>query len=128
MKPLLIKETCLYHRDLKLAENFYSQTLGFDLYGKVAGRHVFYRLKDGQMLLLFNPEATALDQRLPYHYASGRQHIAFEVEDYESWKKRLSGLGIVILAEQIWTTGKKSFYFHDPAGHVLEIAEQGIWP
>ena len=80
------------------------------------------------MLLIFNPEATALDQRLPAHFASGRQHLAFEAVDYEEWKSKLRFHGVELLAEHTWTTGKKSFYFHDPAGHLLEIAEPGIWP
>lgn len=127
-EPLTIKEVCLYCHNLDLAEQFYGEILGFTLYGKVQGRHVFFNAGK-MMLLIFNPCSTALDKKLPPHYANGRQHIAFEAgaTAYEYWKNRLASHGISILDEQLWGTGKKSFYFQDPHGHLIEITEPGIW-
>ena len=33
-----------------------------------------------------------------------------------------------ILEEIEWENGVRSFYFHDPAGNVLEIADGDLWP
>jgi len=42
---------------------------------------------------------------------------------YEAWKERVA-------AEQevTWKSGVRSFYFRDPAGNLLEIAEGDLWP
>jgi hypothetical protein len=42
--------------------------------------------------------------------------------------KEIRGKGIEIIDEITWPGGKKSFYFNDPEGNVLEILpEKGIW-
>lgn len=119
---------CLYARDLKAQKEFYMQVLGFELYSEVPDRHVFLRAGE-QMLLIFNPAVTALDQRLPPHWANGQQHIAFEADfgQYERMQQKLRSAEVDILAEQVWGSDKHSFYFHDPAGNLLEITQPGIW-
>ena len=49
-------------------------------------------------------------------------------DDYESWKQRLIDEAGSILKEIDWENGVRSFYFHDPAGNVLEIADGDLWP
>ena len=39
-----------------------------------------------------------------------------------------SRTGIEITHEQEWQGGRRSFYFKDPAGNLLEIADGDIWP
>jgi catechol 2,3-dioxygenase-like lactoylglutathione lyase family enzyme len=125
---LSVKEVCLYCHNLEQAESFYGEVLGFKLYGKVTNRHVFFQA-GGIMLLIFNPTSTALDKKLPPHFANGVQHIAFEanIGEYDLWKSRLHAHGVKILIEQEWASGRHSFYFYDPHGHLVEIAEPGIW-
>jgi catechol 2,3-dioxygenase-like lactoylglutathione lyase family enzyme len=48
-------------------------------------------------------------------------------EDYEPWKRYLERRGVEILREVRWPRGL-SFYFHDPDGNLLEIANADIWP
>ena len=57
-----VLESSLYVSDLDAAEAFYAEVLGLTLHSKLEGRHVFFRCGN-QMVLLFNPEATA-DPRL----------------------------------------------------------------
>lgn len=123
-----IKEVCLYSSDIESAREFYEQVMGFQFFGEVKGRHVFFRVGD-LMLLIFNPELTKNDSMLPSHFAVGSQHIAFEVsiDEYVIRMLKLKELGISILHEQTWKNGGKSFYFHDPAGNLLEIVQPGIW-
>lgn len=123
-----IKETCLYVADLDRSEYFYSQVIGLPLFQKVSQRHLFYRV-GSSVLLLFNPEVTSQDTKLPTHFAYGNSHIALEVPraDYISVKKELMEKGISILQEQPWKEGQFSFYFRDPDGHLLEIIPDGLW-
>jgi catechol 2,3-dioxygenase-like lactoylglutathione lyase family enzyme len=49
-------------------------------------------------------------------------------DDYDGWKRRLVADEVEILEERTWDNGVRSFYFHDPAGNVLEIADGDLWP
>jgi catechol 2,3-dioxygenase-like lactoylglutathione lyase family enzyme len=49
-------------------------------------------------------------------------------EAYESWRARLRDEDVEITHEQEWNGGRRSFYFRDPAGNLLEVAESDIWP
>lgn len=125
-----VLETCLYTNDLPKTKEFYVGLLGIKFYSEAPGRHVFLKMPDGAMLLFFDPKETAkTGETLPVHFASGNQHVAFEVpkEEYAAWKERLQGASIPIAHEQTWKKGARSFYFRDPNGHLLEICEPGIW-
>jgi catechol 2,3-dioxygenase-like lactoylglutathione lyase family enzyme len=129
MECIRIKETCLYVYDLERTREFYHGMLGLPVISFLAGKHVFFRA--GQSVLLcFNPEDSKLKQSPPPHYGGGKQHFAFEIknEEYERVKDQIAGKGIPIIDEVTWPSGKKSFYFNDPEGNVLEILpEGGIW-
>jgi catechol 2,3-dioxygenase-like lactoylglutathione lyase family enzyme len=123
-----IKETCLYVSDLDRTRAFYADLLGFEMIGHVPGRHVFFRV--GQSVLLcFLPEVTAQETRLPPHFGSGQLHVAFECEKgaYDLRKAEIEQLGIPILQEYTWPNDVRSFYFHDPDLHLLEVVEPGLW-
>jgi catechol 2,3-dioxygenase-like lactoylglutathione lyase family enzyme len=126
---LKIKETCLYVNDLEVAFNFYHTILGLPVINYTPGKHLF--LKAGEcVLLIFNPEDSKLKTSPPAHYGGGNQHAAFEVreESYERAKADIESKQIRILEEVTWKSGKKSFYFNDPEGNVLEIVpNKGIW-
>ncbi len=81
------------------------------------------------MLLLFNPEDSIQKTSPPAHFGGGKQHFAFEIGTaYQDAKIEIVGKGIEIIDEITWVSGKKSFYFNDPEGNVLEILpENGIW-
>ncbi|WP_114750587.1 VOC family protein [Pleomorphovibrio marinus] len=123
-----IKETCLYISDLDLAEKFYHGILKLPIIAKAEDRHIFFRA-GSSVLLCFLPETTKEEGTLPPHFASGKQHIAFEVdaEEYVHKKKELTSMGISITHIQEWRKGLESFYFEDPFGHVLEVVPHGIW-
>jgi catechol 2,3-dioxygenase-like lactoylglutathione lyase family enzyme len=123
-----VKETCLYVQDLERSKYFYHHILGLPIYSMVENRHVFFKVGPS-MLLCFLPEVTRAEQKLPPHYAYGKQHIALEVkpEMYERWRNELLQQGIDIIHEQQWKEGLHSFYFEDPDGHLIEIVPEGIW-
>lgn len=123
-----IKETCLYIQDLQATREFYESVLGFPVIGMRQRRHVFFRA-GSSVLLCFIPEVTKVEQDLPPHYATGPQHIAFEVpkETYTAWKEKIALAGVKIIHNQIWNDQLQSFYFHDPEGNLLEIVPEGMW-
>ncbi len=123
-----IKETCLYVSDLDTTRSFYEDILGLEVIHYKPGRHLFFKVgKD--VLLFFNPDATATDEELPPHHGKGEQHVAFECskEEYEQWKLHLGRHQIEIEKEVDWPNGGKSFYFRDPERLCLEIVQPGIW-
>lgn len=129
MEFLKIKETCLYVNDLEKAKGFYHGKLGMPVINYVEGKHLF--LRAGQsVLLIFNPDDSREKVSPPAHYGGGKQHFAFEVrlKDYEEAKRQIAGKEISIIEEITWKSGKRSFYFNDPEGNVLEILpDEGIW-
>lgn len=129
MEFLRIKETCLYVRDLERAKKFYHEVLGLPLINYAEDKHLF--LRAGQsVLLLFNPDDSKEKTSPPAHFGGGKQHFAFEVKtkNYEQCKLEIQRKGIAIIDEISWKSGKRSFYFNDPEGNVLEILpEGGIW-
>ncbi|HET9485836.1 MAG TPA: VOC family protein [Chryseosolibacter sp.] len=127
MEFLRIKETCIYIQDLEKARHFYQGTLGLPVINYAEGKHLFLRVGES-VLLLFNPEDSKYKTSPPAHFGGGKQHFAFEVRNYEECKRQVREKGIEIIDELTWQSGKRSFYFNDPEGNVLEILpKKGIW-
>lgn len=129
-----VLESSLYAEDLDAAEQFYCGVLGFEVFSKQPGRHVFFRC-GGQMLLIFNPQATAVAPppdakiQMSTHGAIGAGHICFRASGAEiaRWKAHLEANGVAIELDFEWPHGGRSIYFRDPAGNALEFAEPRIW-
>ena len=129
MNFLKIKETCLYVHDLERIRKFYHEILGLPIIHFEPGKHIFFRL-GSSVLLCFNPDDSKTTVTPPAHFGGGKQHFAFEISDrlYPEVKQEIIDKGIEIVDEITWPGGKKSFYFNDPEGNVLEILpEKGIW-
>lgn len=139
-KPPIIGtlESALYAADLDAAEVFWTRVMGLRVFQKVEGRHVFFRVVEGQpaqVLLVFNPDATRqpprADARLPVppHGAQGAGHycLAVPADAMDAWRAHLSGAGVGIEADFLWPNGRRSIYFRDPAGNSIELADPAIW-
>ncbi|MEQ1710185.1 MAG: VOC family protein [Hyphomicrobium sp.] len=139
MQPDRILETILYAADLDAAETFYRDVLGLEPRSRAPGRQVFYRI-GSQMLLIFNPAATAVPPPpnvtlpVPPHGAHGPGHVCFAAtaSEIDQWAARLGLQGVAIEADFRWPApdgkpGGRSIYFRDPAGNCLEFAEPRIW-
>ena len=133
MRPTGILETVLYAKDLAAAERFYDEALGLTPFAKAPGRHLFYRC-GGQVLLIFNPDATQLPPAagalpVPPHGMLGEGHICFRASasEIDAWRAALEAKGVAIEADFEWPGGGRSIYFRDPAGNCLEFAEPRIW-
>jgi len=129
MKITHILETAIYCKDLDAAEKFYCQVLGLEVYTRSENRHIFFKLKNG-MLLIFNPEITAQSgQTVPSHGALGAGHVAFAISEtqFEKWREKLEQLDIPIEKEITWPNGGRSLYFRDPGGNSIELVTPNIW-
>lgn len=106
---------------------FYRDVLGLQ---PVREDSVAHRIGSG-VLLLFNADESSVQDSPPAHGArDARVHTCLLAvpEEYGRWKEKLRNEGVEIVQEIDWRQGPRSFYFEDPAGNVLEIAEGDMWP
>jgi catechol 2,3-dioxygenase-like lactoylglutathione lyase family enzyme len=122
-----VLETVLYCTSATEPEvrRFYEETMGLE---KLAFDFA-YRVAPNQLLLVFNSDETRDQARPPAHGATGPGHMCFTTppDRYDEWKRYVQDAGLEITDELKWGSGKRSFYFEDPAGNVLEIADGDIW-
>jgi catechol 2,3-dioxygenase-like lactoylglutathione lyase family enzyme len=92
----------------------------------VASRNVLLLFREGATSESFAVETGVI----PPHGGSGHLHLAFSItaEDVEPWTWRLESEGIAVESIVNWPGGAQSIYFHDPDGHLVELATPGIWP
>jgi len=132
MKPPPIHgvlETVVYCTGEQLDDmkTFYSETLGLR---PVFDKHpTAFRVGAG-VLLIFDADESAGQKDPPPHGATGSVHacLVTSAEAYEGWKLYLPSRGIAIEREMQWPSGPSSFYFKDPGGNLLEIANGDLWP
>jgi catechol 2,3-dioxygenase-like lactoylglutathione lyase family enzyme len=121
-----ILETVLYYSSGQEEElaRFYGEVLGLRAVGRSG---LTFRVGES-LLLLFDASVSSGQSRPPPHGARGPSHTCFvtRADEYGDWKQRLTEAG-AILQEIEWDNGVRSFYFHDPAGNVLEIADGDLW-
>jgi len=124
-----IIETGIYVDDLERAEDFYREVLGLPLIAREAGRHVFFRVGDRDVLLIFLARASLRGDVLPAHGCSGPGHFALGVPagSLSAWRQRLEQAGVAIEKEVQWPRGGTSLYFRDPAGNSVELLTPGVW-
>lgn len=124
-----VVETGVYADDLEQAERFYTHVLGLQVVGREQGRHVFFRVGDASMLLIFCRQATLKGDHLPAHGAQGPGHFALGVAkaDLAAWRTHLEARNVVIEHEETWPRGGHSLYFRDPAGNSVELITPGLW-
>ena len=127
MKPAGILETVVYCTTANEDETrrFYRDVLGLTPLREGSAAH---RLGSG-VFLLFNRDVTSAQDWPPPHGAVGAVHTCFLAApgEYERWKAELDANGVEIVNETTWDSGLRSFYFEDPAGNMLELAEGDLW-
>jgi catechol 2,3-dioxygenase-like lactoylglutathione lyase family enzyme len=128
-----VLETALYVNDLARSKAFYEGDLGLPLLLENQ-RMCAFDVGGSNVLLLFLRGASAQDMTtpggiIPGHDGHGPLHMAFavSVEDLAAWEGRLRERQIPITSKVTWSRGGTSVYFHDPDGHVLELATPGLW-
>ena len=64
------------------------------------------------------------------HGTTGPGHACLTAADggYDELRERLAERGVEVTHDHEWSAGKRSFYFKDPAGNLLEVADSDLWP
>ncbi len=128
-----VLETALYVDDLARSRAFYAEDLELPLLLENQ-RMCAFDVGGQSVLLLFLRGGSAQDMptpggTIPGHDGYGPLHMAFAIsaEDLPAWEQRLRERRIPIASRVTWSRGGTSVYFHDPDGHVLELATPGLW-
>jgi catechol 2,3-dioxygenase-like lactoylglutathione lyase family enzyme len=125
-----VLETVLYHDGgtREAVRHFYGDLLGLPL---VAGWDdgLAFRVGAGVLLLFDRRRLAERSGPIAGHGASGPGHACLQAAagEYERWRAQLTAGGIEIVHDLDWGRGR-SFYFKDPAGNLLEIADCDFWP
>jgi catechol 2,3-dioxygenase-like lactoylglutathione lyase family enzyme len=126
-----VLETCLYHEpgEADAVERFYTERLGLRVVSRWPGG-IALRAGAGVLLLFDRAVLTERDGPISAHGTIGPGHACLLASEdaYDGWRDRLAASGIEITHEHEWDGGRRSLYFTDPAGNLLEIAEGDIWP
>lgn len=114
-------EVSIQVRDLDAMHKFYEEVVGLEVLRRDES-FVFFKVAEGygghsQNLALFEASNTLNPQESTLH------HIALNValEDFETEKMRLEGLGLKINATVHEWLHVRSLYFYDPEGNHLEF-------
>jgi len=114
-------EVSIQVRDLNAMHKFYEEVVGLEVLRRDES-FVFFKVAEGygghtQNLALFEASNTLNPQESSLH------HIALNValEDFETEKMRLEGLGLKVNATVHEWLHVRSLYFYDPEGNHLEF-------
>jgi catechol 2,3-dioxygenase-like lactoylglutathione lyase family enzyme len=126
-------ETALYVDDMDRSIDFFTRVLHLVPMVRSERITAFDAGRSG-VLLLFTRGASKADMpsgqgTIPGHDGSGPLHMAFAIasDAYDDWCAELTAHEVAIYSEVRWQRGGRSVYFHDPDGHVLELATPGLW-
>jgi len=114
-------EVSIQVRDLDAMQKFYEEVVGLEVLRRDES-FVFFKVAEGygghsQNLALFEASNTLNPQESTLH------HIALNIalEDFESEKMPLDGLGLKVNATVHEWLHVRSMYFYDPEGNHLEF-------
>jgi len=123
-------EVSISVRDLDAMQKFYEEVIGLEVLRREES-FVFFKVAEGygghtQNLALFDStERSFLENKSPGidPEATTLHHIALNValEDFESERMRLEGLGLKVNATTHEWLHVRSLYFADPEGNTLEF-------
>ena len=126
-----VLETALYHDggDREAIERFYGDVLGLPAVAAWPDG-VAFRVGAGVLLLFDRDGLAERGGPIAEHGSTGPGHACLRAEgaEYDRRREQIAGAGTPITHDAEWGGGGRSFYFKDPAGNLLEVADRDIWP
>ena len=126
-----VLETVIYHQtdEAEPMLHLYRDLLGLAVVAEWEDGTAL-RCGAGVVLLFDRAKLAGRGEPIADHVTTGATHVAFlgSPREYDDWKERLGAGGVAITHEQEWAGGRRSFYFRDPAGNLIEITGGDIWP
>jgi catechol 2,3-dioxygenase-like lactoylglutathione lyase family enzyme len=125
-----VYETVIYAHDAAAAAGFYRDALCMRAIGAPDDHSAAFRLDDGGVLLIFEPDrASGPGRYVPSHGTTGPGHVAFALPAgaLDECRSRFAELGIEVEREIKWPRGGHSVYVRDPAGNSVELIEGEAW-
>lgn len=126
-----VLETVLYHEPAEAAEmlHLYRDVLGLEVVVE-SERVTALRVGSGVLLLFDRVRLAEREGPIADHGTTGSSHVALlaPADQYENWREVVGEAGFEPTHEERWSEGRRSFYFRDPAGNLIEIADGDIWP
>jgi catechol 2,3-dioxygenase-like lactoylglutathione lyase family enzyme len=123
-------EVSIRVKDLDAMHEFYEEVVGLEVLRREES-FVFFKIAEGygghtQNLALFEASNTMFLEPKSQQLSSDQStlhHIALNIalEDFESERKRLEGLGLKVNATMHEWLHVRSLYFPDPEGNLLEF-------
>jgi catechol-2,3-dioxygenase len=123
-------EVSIRVKNLDVMYKFYKEVIGLEVLGKGESQ-VFFKIAEGygghtQNLALFDASNRMFLENKSLQLSSDQStlhHIALNIalEDFESEKSRLEGLGLKVNATVHEWIHVHSMYFSDPEGNLLEF-------
>ena len=126
-----VLETAVYYSAPQREETLrlYGELLGLR---RVAGWEdgTAYRVGEGVLLLFCRELLAEREGPIADHGTTGPGHVCLLAPpgEYGPWRERIAAAGIEIAHDHDWGDAKRSFYFRDPAGNLVEIASADLWP
>jgi catechol 2,3-dioxygenase-like lactoylglutathione lyase family enzyme len=123
-----ILETVLYCNggEREATEAFYTGELGLK---RVTAWETGTAFRVGLGVLLLFDRAALAEETSPVsgHGTTGTGHVCFRAtaEAYDGLREQLAER---VTHDHEWPDGGRSFYFEDPAGNLLEVADSDLWP
>jgi catechol 2,3-dioxygenase-like lactoylglutathione lyase family enzyme len=126
-----VLETALYHEpsERDQMEGFYTERLGLPVVARWPDG-LALRVGPGVLLLFDRAGLAERDGPIADHGTRGPGHacLVTDGERYDAVRERLATDGVEVTHDHQWDDGARSFYFHDPAGNLIEIADRDLWP
>ncbi|MEA2274133.1 MAG: hypothetical protein QOI98_2841 [Solirubrobacteraceae bacterium] len=125
-----VYETVLYASDVRATATFYADVLGLRVLEEADELAAVFRLPDGGVLLLFDPDrASQPGRRVPSHGTRGEGHVALSVAEgaLDALAARLRDGDVEIERDITWPLGGRSLYVRDPARNSVELIEGEAW-
>lgn len=126
-------ETALYVNDMDRSVRFFEGVMELRAMLRTERLTAFDAGNSGVLLVfargLSSEDIPSPSGVVPGHDGSGRLHMAFAIphDSYDDWARHLALHAVAVYSEVRWPRGGRSLYFHDPDGHVLELATPGLW-